>query len=60
MKRIVVAVMEDAPSYWSVLFDDGSSELLDASNYNDAQDEADRKFGALSTIEHESVDDEQE
>ena len=46
MKRIVVAVMEDAPSYWSALFDDGSTEQLDATGYSAAVEEADQRFGA--------------
>ena len=30
MKRYLVAVREDAPSYWSAMFSDGSFEQLDA------------------------------
>ena len=55
MKRYLVAVREDAPSYWSAMFSDGSFEQLDAVYYSDAQAEADRKFGVaeLQQIEME-------
>ena len=55
MKRYFVTVVEDAPSYWSALFSDGSFEQLDALYYSDAQAEADRRFGVadLQQIEME-------
>jgi hypothetical protein len=52
--------MEDAPSYWSALFDDGSTELLDASNWHDAQDEADRKYGVVEMLHQDLVDSEED
>lgn len=51
MRRFVMAVVEDAPSYWSALFDDGSSEQLDANCYSDAVTEADQRFG-VAELQH--------
>ena len=45
MKRYLVAVREDAPSYWSAMFSDGSFEQLDAAYYSEAVAEADQRFG---------------
>ena len=55
MKRYLVAVREDAPSYWSAMFSDGSFEQLDARYYSEALEEADRRFGVadLQQIEME-------
>ena len=55
MKRYLVAVREDAPSYWSAMFSDGSFEQLDATYYSEAVAEADLRFGVaeLQQIEME-------
>ena len=55
MKRYLVAVREDAPSYWSAMFSDGSFEQLDATYYSEAVAEADQRFGVaeLQQIEME-------
>lgn len=52
MKRYLVTVREDAPSYWSAMFNDGSFEQLDfADNYGDAVIEADSLYGSKDFVE---------
>jgi len=51
MKRYLVAVREDAPSYWSAMFSDGSFEQLDATYYSEAVAEADQRFG-VAELQH--------
>lgn len=57
MRKYVVAVVQDAPSYWSALFNDGSTEQLDATIYSDAVTEADLRFGVATTQQFELEED---
>jgi hypothetical protein len=49
MSRYVVDVISDSPHYWSVLFNDGSTERLQASSWSAAEEEADQRFGVSQT-----------
>lgn len=52
MNRYLVSVKEMEPSYWCVLFNDGSFERLDfADNYGDAVIEADSMYGSKDFVE---------
>lgn len=60
MSRYVVNIISDSPHYWSVLFNDGSTERLQSSNWSDAEEEADRKFGVAETQQVDLVDTEED
>ena len=49
MSRYVVDIISDAPTYWSALFSDGSIVTLDATNWSEAREEADQRFGVAQT-----------
>lgn len=57
MKRYLVTVREDAPSYWSAMFSDGSFEQLDATGYSAAVEEADLRFGVANIQQVEMEED---
>lgn len=57
MKRYLVTVREDAPSYWSAMFNDGSFEQLDATYYSEAVEEADLRFGVANLQQVELEED---
>jgi len=59
MTKFVVAVVEDAPSYWTALLSDGSVQHLDATSYSRALEEADQRFGVAYLQQINVVDDEE-